>query len=65
MTLKVNNTEFFNLSMDLEIIYDLEQINICVKLWNKTTHKVKTKFFPASDFSAALKYYDETEKFFF
>jgi hypothetical protein len=65
MILKVNNTDLFNLSMELEILYDLEQINICVKLWNKTTHKTKTKFFPAADFSAALKHYNEQEKFFF
>jgi hypothetical protein len=65
MTLKVNDTELFSLSMTLEILWDLEQINICVKLWNKTTHKVKTKFFPAADFDAALKYYNEQEKFFF
>lgn len=65
MTLKANNTELFNLSMGLEILYDLKQINIYVKLWNKTTNKVKTKFFPAADFDAALKYYNEQEKFFF
>ena len=65
MTLKVNDTNLFKLSMTLEILYDLEQIEICVKLWNKTTHKTKARFFPASDFSAALKYYNETETFFF
>jgi hypothetical protein len=65
MMLKVNDTDLFNLCMKLEILFDLEQINICVKLWNKTTNKVATKFFPASDFSAALKYYNAQEKFFF
>lgn len=65
MTLKANDTELFNLSMTLEILYEIEEINICVKLWNKTTHKIMTKFFKAGDFSAALKYYDSQEKFFF
>ncbi len=65
MTMRTNDNDFFNLTMSIEILYELEQINICVKLWNKTTHKIEKKFFPAADFSSALKYYKRCERFFF
>lgn len=65
MTLKANNTDLFNLSMNLNINYDLEYIEITVSFWDKEKHTITTKTFPASDFSAALKRYNEIEKFFF
>ena len=65
MTLKVNDTDQFNLSMELIIHWDIEDIQIMVKFWNKTTHKIEKKFFRANDFSDAIKYYNRIEKFFF
>lgn len=65
MTLKVNDTDFFNLEMKVIINYDIELIQIMVKFWNKTTHKIEKKFFNANDFSDAIKYYNRIEKFFF
>lgn len=65
MTLKVNDTELFNLSMILIVHYDLEYIEIAVKLWNKSTRKTDTKFFKAGQFADALKHYDRLENFFF
>ena len=65
MIMKTNDNELFNLSMELIIHWDIEDIQIMVKFWNKTTHKIEKKFFRANDFSDALKYYNRIEKFFF
>lgn len=65
MTLKTNDTNIFNLSMNLNINYDLEYIEITVSFWNKEKHTIDTKTFQASQFSDALKHYNRLEKLFF
>lgn len=64
MTLKVNDTCEFNLSLVLIVNYDLEYIELTVNLWNKKKQTTKTKQFQAKDFSQALDYYKQLEKMF-
>ncbi len=63
MTLKVRDEQEFNLSMNLNINYDLEYIEVTVTSWNKKAHTVVTKQFGAADFPAALAYYRNQEAF--
>lgn len=64
MILKVNDTHDFNISMHLNINYDLEYIELTVNTWNKANHTTQTKRFAASEFSQALAYYNQQEKMF-
>ena len=64
MILKVNDTSDFNISMRLNINYDLEYIELTVNTWNKKKHTTQTKQFPASEFSKALAYFKQQEKMF-
>lgn len=64
MTLKVNDTCDFNLSLNLNVNYDLEYIELTVKFWNKKKHTIQTKQFSANDFSQALAYYNQQERMF-
>jgi len=65
MTLRVNNTAAFNLEMNLNINYDLEYIEITVSFWNKAKNTIQTKTFPAADFAAALRCWEQWERMFF
>ena len=65
MILKVRDEEDFNLSMKLDIYYDLEYIEVIVKVWNKKAHKTIMKTFNANHFSEALAYYRRQEEFLF
>ena len=64
MLLKTNESCDFNLSMNLQINYDLEYIEITVTLRNKRKHTALMKQFPAKDFSQALSYYKQQEEIF-
>lgn len=64
MILKVNDTEDFNISMNLNIDFDLKYMEVTVTVWNKKNHTQQTKTFPAQEFSAALDYFDLQERFF-
>ena len=64
MTLKVNDTPEFNLSLNLNVNYDLEYIELTVNFWNKQKHTTQTKQFPASEFAAALACYKQYETMF-
>ena len=64
MILKVNDTHDFNISMHLNINYDLEYIDLTVNTWNKVNHTTQTKQFSVNDFSQALAYYNQQEKRF-
>lgn len=65
MILSVRNERDFNLSMQLDIDYKRECIGIIVQAWDKKAGDLQTKTFPASQFSAALEYYRQTEKSMF
>ena len=62
MTLKMNTTDEFVVSMNLNIDYSSEQINLRVYSWDKKTQRVNKQDFSASEFPAALRFYDEEEK---
>lgn len=64
MILKVNDTPDFNVTLNLNINYDLEYIEFTVNAWNKKKHTKLTKQFPASDFSQALAYFKQQESLF-
>ena len=64
MTLRVNDTPDFNVSLNLNINYDLEYIELTVNTWNKKKHAKQTKQVPASDFSQALAYYKQQQTMF-
>ena len=64
MVLKVNDTEDFNLAMNLRINWDLKYIEVTVSLWNKKKNTMRTKTFPAAEFDQAIAYFDQEEKMF-
>lgn len=64
MILKVNDTSDFNLSLRLNINYDLEYIELTVCFHNKKKQTMETKCFPASKFSQALSCYKQYEAMF-
>ena len=65
MILKVRDEQDFNISMNLNINYELEYIELTVNVWNKKAHTQQTKTFTASRFSEALAYYRQKETFLF
>ena len=65
MILKVRDEGDFNLSMRLNIYYDLECIEVTVYVQNKRAHTAITKTFNANNFSDALRYFERQEAFLF
>lgn len=61
MRLKVNDTPEFNISMDININYDAEDISLTVSCWDKKNHLTQDTHFPASEFSQALAFYKQKE----
>lgn len=61
MILKVNDTPEFNISMDININYDAEDISLTVHCWDKKNHLTQDTHFPASEFSQALAFYKQKE----
>lgn len=64
MILKVNDTSDFNISLNLNINYDLEYIELTVCTRYKKKHTAQTKRFTANEFSQALAYFKQQEKMF-
>lgn len=65
MIMKVRDERDFNLSMRLNINYDMEYIVIAVSVWNKKAHTTITETFKADHFSEALRYFEQQEAFLF
>ena len=65
MILKTNNNENFNLSIKLDINYDLKYIDILVILDNLQNNKRQTRVFHGNEFDEALKQYKLWETFIF
>lgn len=65
MILKVRDENGFNISMRLNINYDLEYIELTVNVRNDRANTMQTKTFSASRFSEALAYYRQQEAFLF
>lgn len=65
MILAVIDERDRNLSMKLDINYELERIEVVVTVWDKGAHTVDTKRFEASEFAAALAYFRQQEAFLF
>lgn len=63
MRLKVHDTPDFNLTLDLNISYELKYIELTVCVWNKKAHTTKTKTFTAQNFAEALDYFEQQERF--
>ncbi len=65
MILTVRDEQNCNLSMKLDIDYELESIEVVVTVWDKGAHTVDTKRFEASEFAAARAYFRQQEAFLF
>lgn len=65
MILTVRDGRNCNLSMKLDIDYELERIEVVVTVWDKGAHTVDTKRFDASEFAAARAYFRQQEAFLF
>ena len=65
MILAVTDERDRNLSMKLDINYELERIEVVIAVWDKVAHTVDTKRFEASEFAAALAYFRQQEAFWF
>ena len=63
MILTVRDERDRNLSMKLDINYELERIEVVVADWDKAAHTVDTKRFEASEFAAARAYFRQQEAF--
>lgn len=64
MILKTNTNDRFSLTMNLNINYDLEYIEVTVCLRNHLKHTAQTKQFSADKFGEALRYYKQQEDMF-
>ena len=65
MILKVRDEGDFNLSLRLNINYDMECIEVIVYVQNKRAHTAITKTYKANDFHEALSYFEQQERFLF
>ena len=63
MILKCNDTKQFNITMNLNINWDLESMGITVTVWNKTAHTRVTKQFAANELDKANAFFKEQEYF--
>ena len=61
MTIKVNDTPSFNISLNLSVDCEAEAIEFTVTSWNKKNDAVERKKFSAHDFPASLAYFREKE----
>ena len=64
MILKVNDSVDFNLSMNLNINWELEYIDVTVSLENKKKNTRRTKTFSAAEFERAIAHFEEEERMF-
>lgn len=65
MRLKVNDTEDFNLTLDLNVDYEGGCLPVVVRLWDKKAHKTIAWEYHGGTFGQALEKYDELEKAYF
>lgn len=63
MILKVNDADDFNISMKLEINYDIPYMEILVIVRNKKAHTTKMRQFHCDQLKEALQYFEQTEAF--
>lgn len=61
MMLKVNNTDIFQISMDLNVNYDAPEIIIKVSFWDKKAHSIQDFEYNAGDFNKAIEKFNELE----
>lgn len=61
MRLKVNDTPDFNLTLDLNVDYESESIEVEVGFWDKKEHSRQHYTYPAEQFGAALDIYRSCE----
>ena len=65
MRLKVNDTEDFNLALDLNVSYEHECISVSVTLWDKKKHTIDSQAFTGDEFHQALAKYRQLEETYF
>lgn len=65
MRLRVNDTENYNLTLDLNVDYANESITVQVGFWNKKKHQTTGWEFQADEFHLALKKYRQLEETYF
>ena len=64
MTLKCNDTEHINITMNLNINWGLEYMEITVTVWNKTARTRLTKQFAANELDKANAFFKLQERFY-
>lgn len=64
MILKVNDTNKFNITMNLGIDYEAEEIIIHIKHWEKQNGTIIGYDYPASEFAAALAKFEKLENLY-
>lgn len=65
MRLKVNDTEDYNLTLDLNVNYEHECISVSVTLWDKKKHTINSQAFAGDEFHKALSCYRQFENTYF
>lgn len=65
MRLRVNDTEGYNLTLDIEVDYENERISIVVGFWDKKKHKSSAWEYEGDEFHRALAKYRQLEKTYF
>lgn len=61
MMLKVNNTDDFQITMELNVDYDTPEIIIKVSFWDKKAHSIQDFEYNARDFNKAIEKFNELE----
>lgn len=64
MTLKVNDTENFNIAMTLEIDWDTNKISIHIRYRDKLNGKIEGYDYPAEEFYKAVEKFNELENLY-
>lgn len=62
MILKVNDTDKHNISMDLCVDWENQEISVKVEHWDKVKHSTSGYGYPAEEFPAAIAKFNKLEK---
>lgn len=64
MILKCNDTKQFNITMNLNINWDLEYMEITASVWNKVAHTMVTKQFAANELDKVNQFFKTQKRFY-
>ena len=64
MILKTNDTKVCNITMELSVYWDTENISIHISHWDKRNGTVSGYDYPAEEFAAACRKFEELENLY-